>query len=132
MFDNTFPALLNKLQTVDYIFFDGNHTYDSTIKYFETALHTFTTKPFLYSMILIGRTESQRAWKEICAHSSTTLCIDIFMMGIVLFDTSLAKQTFVLPVLIFFIGWIVRKKPARFLETCGFEMIAENTEPSPL
>lgn len=95
VFDKTFPALLNKLQTVDYIFFDGNHTYDATIKYFETALPYIHNKTIFIFDDINWSNEMQRAWKEICAHSSTTLCIDIFMMGIVLFDKSLAKQTFV-------------------------------------
>ncbi len=95
VFDNTFPALLYKLQTVDYIFFDGNHTYDATIKYFETALPHIHNKTIFIFDDINWSGEMQRAWKEICEHSSTTLCIDIFMMGIVLFDTSLAKQTFV-------------------------------------
>ena len=42
--DDTFPKLIDNLESVDFVFFDGNHTEKATLHYFETALKKINDK----------------------------------------------------------------------------------------
>ncbi len=84
-FNETFPKLTNSLETIDFLYIDGNHAYEPTMRYFEMALH----KKHEYSVFVfddINWSEGmQQAWLEICAHPEVTLSLDFFFLGVILF-----------------------------------------------
>lgn len=92
-FDESLPAFLKRYnQKLDFIFIDGNHTYEATIRYFnsvKTCLHA-------YSVVVIDdiywSKDMYRAWKLICNNTKTTLCLDFYRLGIVFFNPHLSKQ----------------------------------------
>lgn len=94
-FDDTLFSILSNLSTIDFVFIDGNHRYQPTINYFEQIL----AKSNNYSIIILDdihwSKEMEAAWQQIQNHSSITMTIDLFFIGIVLLrDEFKVKQHF--------------------------------------
>ncbi len=84
-FDDTLIPQLNKIETVDLVFVDGNHRKAPTLSYFKHCL----TKAHEYSIFIFDdihwSADMEEAWKYIQQHSLVTLTIDLFFIGIVFF-----------------------------------------------
>ncbi len=94
-FDDTLFSILSNLSMIDFVFIDGNHRYQPTINYFEQIL----AKSNNYSIIILDdihwSKEMEAAWQQIQNHSSITMTIDLFFIGIVLLrDEFKVKQHF--------------------------------------
>jgi len=84
-FDKTLSSALNKLQQLDYIFIDGNHRYEPTLRYFNQALKFAHENSIFVIDDNHWSSEMEEAWNKIKNHPSVTLSIDLFHMGIVFF-----------------------------------------------
>jgi predicted O-methyltransferase YrrM len=94
-FDNTLPPLLNKLNTIDFAFIDGNHRKEPTLDYFHKLLNHSTPSTILIFDDIHWSKEMEAAWREIQQHPSVTLTIDLFFIGIVCINTDFkSKQHF--------------------------------------
>lgn len=84
-FDETFIKFLDDSEKIDFIFFDGNHRKEPTLRYFEAALR----KKHNYSVFVFDdiywSAEMEEAWREIKMHPEVTVSIDLFQFGLVLF-----------------------------------------------
>ena len=90
------PVVLDAINTVDVVFFDGNHQYDATIHYFEQVLkHKHNDSVFIFDDI--NWSEGMlAAWEYIKKHPEVTATINIFQLGIVFFRREMKKQEFVI------------------------------------
>jgi len=88
--------VLNEENSFDFIFFDGDHTYESTIIYFEKCLSKINNNSIFVFDDINWSEEMERAWFYIKNHKEVRVTIDIFFMGFVFFDKRLSKQNFVL------------------------------------
>lgn len=95
-FDTELPKILEKIEKVDFVFIDGNHRYDPTIRYFQWLLEKVTEDSVLIFDDIHWSSEMQKAWLEIIAHPKVKISIDLYDVGIVLFRTSQPKEHFVL------------------------------------
>jgi len=93
-FTNKLPELLQKLQHVDYVYIDGNHTYDATTQYFTQLLPHLHTQSVLIFDDIYWNEEMRNAWTFIKNHASVTVTIDIFAFGLVFFRPEQAKEHF--------------------------------------
>ncbi len=84
-FDHTYLPLLKKNNQADFVFIDGNHRKEPTIRYFKQALNYTNSDSILIFDDIYWSDEMQEAWEEIKAHEKVTLSIDLFYMGIVFF-----------------------------------------------
>ena len=85
-FNNTLPALLAKLHTIDLVFIDGNHRKEPTLNYFEQlSTHAGSSSILVFDDIHWSPV-MEDAWKTITQDASVTLSIDLFFMGIVFFN----------------------------------------------
>lgn len=96
-FDITFPGLLTSLETLDFLYLDGNHAYEPTLRYFDLALaKKHPGSIFIFDDINWSE-EMQKAWQAIVAHKDVRLSFDFFYFGIVFFRTEQKeKEHFVL------------------------------------
>ncbi|RMG76844.1 MAG: class I SAM-dependent methyltransferase [Bacteroidetes bacterium] len=94
-FDNLIPELLAN-HTFDMIFIDGNHTYESTMRYFRWISEKKLPQTVMIFDDIYWSKEMTKAWKEISGNKEVTLSIDIFKLGIIFFNKNLSKQHFVL------------------------------------
>jgi predicted O-methyltransferase YrrM len=84
-FDETLPALLARVATIDLAFIDGNHRKEPTINYFTQLLPKLNDYSILIFDDIHWSKEMEEAWSIIRAHTSVTLTIDLFFIGIVFF-----------------------------------------------
>ena len=92
-FDKTLPKIL-KNNNFDMIFFDGNHTFDATVKYFNEALKSKHNDSIFIFDDIHWNSEMCRAWEEIKAHDEVTVTIDTFQWGMVFFRKEQRKEHF--------------------------------------
>lgn len=96
-FDNTLPSVLSRLSTVDFVFIDGNHRKEPTLRYFQQLLsHAGNDTVLVFDDIHWSR-EMEQAWKTIKSHERVRVSIDLFAIGIVFFRQEFKeKQHFVI------------------------------------
>jgi len=96
-FNGALPQLLSEISTLDFIYIDGNHAYEPTIRYFNLALEKKRPSTIMVFDDIYWSSGMERAWKEICSHPEVTLSLDFFHFGIVFFRTEQKnKEHFVL------------------------------------
>lgn len=96
-FNTELPALLNKLPQLDFLYVDGNHTYEATMHYFNLALEKKHAGTILVFDDIYWSEGMEKAWKEICSHPEVRVSMDLFQFGIVFFRTeNKEKEHFVL------------------------------------
>lgn len=82
-FDVVLPALLeNKF---DFIFFDGNHTKEATLKYFLLAKERSNPNSIFIFDDIYWSNEMKDAWEIIIKDQKVTLSIDLFSIGLIFF-----------------------------------------------
>lgn len=83
-FDETLASALQQFSSpVDFVFIDGNHRKEPTLRYFNQLLQQSTADTvFIFDDIHWSR-DMEEAWEEVKAHSSVTLTIDLFFIGLV-------------------------------------------------
>lgn len=84
-FDETFSSVTSQLSTINFAFIDGNHRKQPTLNYFYQLLNKSTQSTILIFDDIHWSAEMEAAWNEIKQHSSVTLTIDLFFIGIVFF-----------------------------------------------
>ena len=94
--DDTLRPKLNQLPAIDYAFFDANHRYEPTIRYFETCLQKAHEDSIFIFDDIHWSEEMEKAWKEIKNHPKVMITIDLFFIGLVFFRTKQPKQHYVL------------------------------------
>ncbi len=82
-FDEQLPAVLQKLERVDYAFIDGNHREEPTLRYFHWLMERAHAHTVLVFDDIHWSKEMAAAWAKIKADERVFLTIDLFKMGIV-------------------------------------------------
>ncbi|MFM7015707.1 MAG: O-methyltransferase [Bacteroidota bacterium] len=93
-FDDTFLSVLKSEKKIDAIYIDGNHRYEPTMRYFEMCLPYMHENSFIIFDDINWSEEMKKAWKDIIIHPAVSISIDVYMMGIVFFNTGFSKQNF--------------------------------------
>ncbi len=94
--DETLPKTLAKIEKIDFAFFDANHRYEPTVRYFEQCLaKAHEDSVFVFDDIHWSE-EMEQAWDYIKTHDKALITIDLFFVGLVFFRKKQPKQSFVL------------------------------------
>lgn len=95
--DETLPRRLETLdRPIDFAYFDANHRYEPTVRYFEKCLpHIQNGSLFIFDDIYWSE-EMTRAWEYIKAHPQVTVTVDLFWVGLVFFRREQVKEDFTL------------------------------------
>ena len=95
--DHTLPDFLKKQnQKIGLAFFDANHRYEPTVRYFrEALLYADEDSVFIFDDIYWSK-EMTAAWEAIKAHPDVSVTVDLFWVGLVFFRKEQAKENFVL------------------------------------
>ena len=88
----TADMLERDLDEVDVAFIDANHTYTSTLAYFNVLAKKVHAKSVIVVDDIHYNPEMERAWKEICADERVTSTMDLYQMGLVFFDKHYWKR----------------------------------------
>jgi predicted O-methyltransferase YrrM len=82
-FDETLSTVTNK--NYDFIFIDGNHRKEPTLRYFNLLLPCIHNNSVMVFDDIHWSKEMEEAWEDIRNHSSVTLTVDLFFIGLVFF-----------------------------------------------
>jgi predicted O-methyltransferase YrrM len=93
-FQQTLPLALESVPKLDFVFFDGNHTKEATLNYFNLCLSKVHENSVFVFDDIRWNDEMYEAWNEIVENLSVTISIDLFKMGIVFFRKGIIKQHF--------------------------------------
>lgn len=86
----------NKQQTFDLIYFDGNHSKEATLEYFEKLLPTITNETVWIFDDIHWSKEMGQAWESIIKYPKVTVSIDTYQWGLVFFRYEQPKQHFII------------------------------------
>ncbi|MFN6944007.1 MAG: O-methyltransferase [Cytophagaceae bacterium] len=92
--DQTLPEFVHKSTTLDFVFFDANHRFEPTMRYFKECLIKATEESVFVFDDIYWSKEMAKAWEEIKAHPEVSLTIDLFYIGLVFFRKKQPKQHF--------------------------------------
>ncbi len=95
-FDNKLPELLADLETVDMVFFDGNHTKEATISYFNHCLDKINNNTVFIFDDIHWSEDMEQAWEYIKGNNTVKVTIDLFNIGLVFFKNELTKQDYII------------------------------------
>jgi len=97
-FDDTLPGIIKSLDKVDFVFVDGNHQKDATLRYFEWCLPKVHEETLLIFDDIYWSEGMKEAWAQIKAHPKVTVTIDLFWIGLVYFKKGQVKEDFIIKV----------------------------------
>lgn len=95
-FDVTLDDVIAHEEKLDFVFFDGNHRKEPTIRYFESCLNKSTTQSVFVFDDIHWSAEMEEAWEIIKANQQVSVTIDLYWMGLVFFKKGITKQDFVI------------------------------------
>jgi len=95
-FEEYLPAILEKMEDLDYAFIDGNHRKKPTLSYFKQCLAKASNEALFIFDDIHWSPEMTECWKEICEHPQVTVSIDLYRMGLVFIRKEQTKQHFML------------------------------------
>lgn len=85
-FDDTLPALLRGNRVpFDFVYIDGNHRCEPTLRYVAALLPHIHEGTVLVLDDIHWSAEMEAAWKQIQQHPSVRLTVDLFFIGLVFF-----------------------------------------------
>lgn len=85
-----------KTEPYSLIYFDGNHSKQATLDYFELLLPTITNESVWIFDDIHWSKDMEEAWEIIKNHPKVTVTIDTFQWGIVFFRNEQPKEHFVI------------------------------------
>ena len=80
--------------TYNLIFFDGNHSKQATLEYFDLLLPTIDNETVWIFDDIHWSLEMEEAWEIIKKHPKVTVTVDTFQWGLVFFRTEQVKEDF--------------------------------------
>lgn len=96
-FNETLSPALKDISSLDLVFFDGNHTKQATLDYFNQCLVKANEHSIFVFDDIYWSKEMCEAWQEIKQHPQITLTLDVYQFGICFFKKEkLSKENFVL------------------------------------
>ena len=94
--DNTLLAQLQTVTKLDFVFFDGNHRYAPTIRYFDACLTKHHERSVFVMDDIYLSEEMKQAWQEIKKHPQVRQTVDLYFIGLVFFRSTQPKEDFTL------------------------------------
>ena len=78
------------------VFFDGDHKYEATLRYFNEMLKMRDENSIFIFDDIRWSMEMERAWEKIVKSEESVITIDVFYMGIVLFTKNTDKKHYII------------------------------------
>lgn len=93
-FDDVLPQVLEELPALDFLFIDGNHTREATLRYFNWALGRSHPGTVLIFDDIYWSEGMKDAWESIKSHPEVRVTVDLFYIGLVFFKKDQEKEDF--------------------------------------
>jgi len=96
IFSTELPKVLESKNTLDFVFFDGDHNGHRTYEYFKLCLTKINNNSIFIFDDIHWSKDMEEAWNKIIRNNKVRVSIDIFRMGIIFFRTELTKQDYII------------------------------------
>lgn len=93
-FDEHLETVLDKHPDLNFVFVDGNHSYNATIKYYSALKNKLRAPSAIIFDDIYWSAGMKKAWCEIKADPANQITIDLYHVGLVFFKNSHAKEHF--------------------------------------
>lgn len=94
-FDEVLEGIVySKNAHLDYVFIDGNHQYEATIRYFDGLLPYMKAGGLMLFDDIYWSQGMKKAWKRIMAHPEVSVSIDVFRFGLCFVRRPQAREHF--------------------------------------
>jgi predicted O-methyltransferase YrrM len=90
--DEELSNVLDTMNGLDLVYFDGNHQKEATLKYFYMCMTKIKNNTIFYFDDIHWSEGMEEAWNVIKSNKKVILSIDLFFSGIVFFNKDLSKQ----------------------------------------
>jgi predicted O-methyltransferase YrrM len=90
--DSTLPRLLPGSVDIDFVLIDANHTYRSTLNYFNQLKPKLSDHAVVVIDDIYWSKDMSKVWSDISAKFPEVACIDIYKCGILIFDRKVSPQ----------------------------------------
>ncbi len=97
-FMKTLPPLLQRVDSLDFVFLDGHHQKQATMDYWTMIHPKLSSKAVVVIDDIHWSIGMQEAWEEIKNSPKVRVSIDLYDMGVVFLDVELNSQHFILSV----------------------------------
>jgi len=96
-FDTTLEHVLAQLHKIDFVFIDGNHRQEPTIRYYRQLFPKMHNDSILILDDIHWSREMEQAWKVIISDDAVACSMDLFSIGVILFRNQFKeKQHFII------------------------------------
>lgn len=95
-FEESLPVVLQEMPRIDFVYLDGNHRYEPTLRYFRMIKECLHENSVVVLDDIRYSEGMQRAWEAICRDEQTCPTLELRNLGIVFFRTGMVKQHFLL------------------------------------
>lgn len=95
-FHKKLEKALKDLNSVDMVFFDGDHHEQSTIEYFHQCLPYIHNDTIFIFDDIHWSPGMERAWNAITQHPKATITLDLLRLGIIFFRKESPKEHFII------------------------------------
>ena len=92
-FNDTLPTTLNAFPEMEFVYVDGNHTEEATLRYFEILLQHKNITCIVFDDIYWSK-GMMRAWKQICSDARIELSLDFYWFGVIFLNGRMRKEHF--------------------------------------
>ncbi len=92
-FDDTLLGVLEQIGKVGFVWLDGNHRKEPTLRYFDQLLGYMHNDSMLVLDDIYWSSSMQEAWAQIQQHPAVMGTIDLFQMGVVLFRLEFLQKS---------------------------------------
>jgi predicted O-methyltransferase YrrM len=93
--DETLPRLLDELPQVDFVLMDANHRLEPSVRYFEWLARKSKSHTVIIVDDIHASAEMEAAWNHMRQHELVYVNVDLFHIGLLIFDPALHKQSLV-------------------------------------
>lgn len=93
-FDALLPGIIEKQETLDFVFIDGNHRKEATLNYFNWCLPKLSENGVIIFDDIYWSKGMKEAWQQIKAHPQVTVTVDLFWIGLVFIRPGQVKEDF--------------------------------------
>ena len=88
--NETLNQYLKQNDDIDFVYLDANHTYEATLKYTQDIIPHLSGQAVLVIDDIYWSADMTKAWKKICDSCSTRCCLDLYQLGIIIFQKNCA------------------------------------------
>ena len=96
--DSVLKDVAKNSKALDFVYFDGNHTEEATLRYFYVCIPFSTASSVFVFDDIYWSTGMYNAWQKIKSNPNVTVTIDLFHIGLVFFKKDQAKEHFLIRV----------------------------------